>query len=100
MRYSASFGILGLVLAVSAAQLTAGGAIGVAWTLAAGEAYLAVCLLALAVAYGLNHWGIPIENAFRHPGWIQAWDLLLLPYRILARLTFLVLRPCDLTRWT
>src|SRR4051812_46784497 len=95
MRYSALFGILGVALALSAVQLATGGAVGAAWALVAGEAYLATCLLALAVAYGLNHRGFPIEEAFQHPGWMQMWDLLLLPYRILARMTCLVLRRFD-----
>jgi protein-tyrosine phosphatase len=95
MRYSALFGILGVVLAISAVQLAAGGAAGAVWALVAAEAYLAVGLLALAVAYGLSHRGFPIEEAFQHPGWMRVWDLLLPPYRILARMGCLVLRRFD-----
>jgi predicted protein tyrosine phosphatase len=95
MRYAALFGILGTLLAGAAVQSAAGGAVGAAWVLAAAEAYVALCLFAMALAYGLNHWGLPIEWAFQHPGWMQAVDLLLLPYRLLARVTFGVLRRLD-----
>lgn len=95
MRYAALFGILGALLAGAAVQSAAGGAVGAAWVLAAAEGYVAICLFTMAVGYGLSHWGIPIEWAFQHPGWMQAVDLLLLPYRVLARLTLSLARRFD-----
>lgn len=95
MRYAALFGILGTLLAGAAVQSASGGAVGTAWALAAAEAYVALCLFTMALAYWLNHWALPIEWAFQRPGWMQAVDLLLLPYRLLARVTFGVLRRLD-----
>src|SRR5690349_1291200 len=49
MRYAALFGILGTLLAGAAVQSAAEGAVGAAWVLAAGEAYVALCLFTMAL---------------------------------------------------
>src|SRR5829696_564976 len=95
MRYAALFGVLGVILAAAAVQSAAGGAVGVAWVLAAAEAYVALCLFTMALAYGLQDRGVAIEGMFIRRGGRPAVDLLLLPYRLLARLTFVLLRRLD-----
>jgi hypothetical protein len=95
MRYAALFGLLGTTLGLAAAQTAAGGAAGVAWVLIGAEVYVALCLFTMAAAYGLNDRGISLEGAFGHRGWRRGLDLLLLPYRLLARLVFGLLRRLD-----
>jgi diacylglycerol kinase (ATP) len=91
MRYAALFGILGALIAGAAVEA----ADGAAWTLAAAEGYVALGLFTMAVAYGLNDRGVPIEEVLQHPGWMHVVGALVLPYRLLARLTLALLRRFD-----
>ena len=71
MRYAVIFGILGVVLAALACRLTLE-AVGAWWLVVFIEAYLAACLLSLALAYGLRHVGLPVEEVLGHPAWSPA----------------------------
>src|SRR5204863_7926052 len=80
MRYAALFGALGIGLAAAAFESAAGGAVGAARVLAAAEGYVAICLFAMALAYGLHDRGVAVEGMFAHHGGMLLVDLLLLPY--------------------
>jgi hypothetical protein len=95
MRYAALFGTLGLILASAAAQAAVGGATGAAWVAIAVEGYAALCLVTMAVGYGLNDRGVAVDQLLRTRGWGTAVDVLVLPYRVLARVTFALLRRLD-----
>lgn len=95
MRYAALFGVLGILLGCAAMQSAAGVGVSAVGVLAVAEGYVALCLLTMALTYGLNDRGIPLERAFGYFGGRQALGLLLLPYRVLARITLALLRRCD-----
>lgn len=101
MRYAALFGGLGLLLGVAAVQsatkigASAGVNKAVVGLIVAVEAYGALCLLTMALAYGLNDRGVAFEQAWGSPRSMRVLRLLLLPYRVLARITLALLRPFD-----
>jgi hypothetical protein len=94
MRFAIAFGILGVALAVLVVRL-ARGAAGPWWLLVAGEAYLAACLLALAVAYAARQAGVDVEEILVRPGWSPLVRAILLPYLGLAGLTLSLARRID-----
>jgi hypothetical protein len=94
MRFAIVFGLLGLILVVSILRQVRDAA-GAWWLLVAYEAYLAVCILALAVTYGLRHAGLPVEGLFAHPVWSPTHRAILLPYAVLAGLTLYLSRWFD-----
>lgn len=83
MRFMLAFGIMGLVLAAVAIR-QAGQADGAGWLIVAVEAYCAVCLLTLSVAYGLRSAGVDVEELMRRPGASVVLRIVLLPYRVLG----------------
>ena len=87
MRNAAYFALLAATLMASACWLIAQGLVGPAWILAVAETYSAICLFAMAIAYGLNDCGVAVEGLFRHRRLTWGIDLLILPYRLLARVT-------------
>ncbi len=87
MRYAVVFGILGILLAQGAIQAASTDSGAILRAIACAEAYLALSLFTLAFAYLFDHLSVPVEGLFQHPVWMRVIDLLLLPYRLLARLT-------------
>ncbi len=59
------------------------------------EVYGALCLLTMALAYGLNDRGVAFERAWGSQRSMRVLRLLLLPYRVLARITLALLRRFD-----
>src|SRR4051794_6061580 len=96
LRYAAFFGLLGALLAmatVASAPLAV--SVPAAWLLVAVEAYLALGLAVVCLAYVLNHYGVPIEETLRPPRRTPWLDGLFLPYRLLAWATVELLRRRD-----
>ena len=91
VRFAVVFGILGVVLAALACRL-AREAVGAWWLVALIEAYLAACLLLLALAYGLRHGGLPVEDVLGHPAWSPLLRVLLMPYLALGATTLYLSR--------
>ena len=89
MRLAVAFAILGSVLVGMAVRL-ATQASGAGWLLVALVADLAICLLTLALVYGLRHAGIPVEDRLRRPLWAPVLRVLLLPYHALAGLVLYI----------
>ncbi|SIO33904.1 Dual specificity phosphatase, catalytic domain [Singulisphaera sp. GP187] len=95
MRYAALFGVLGILLGCAAVQRVAGAGVSAVWGIAVVEGYVALGLLTMALAHGLNDRGIALEQVFGSVRGRQTLGLLLLPYRALARITLAVLRRFD-----
>ena len=89
MRLTVAFAILGSVLVGMTVPL-ATQASGAGWLLVALLADLAICLLTLALVYGLRHAGIPVEDRLRRPLWAPVLRVLLLPYHALAGLVLYI----------
>jgi hypothetical protein len=83
MRLAVAFAILGAILIGLAVRLAIH-SMGAGWLLVAFVAYLATCLLTLALVYGLRSAGIPVEDRLRRPRWAPVCRVLLLPYHALA----------------
>ena len=95
MRYAVVFGILGLLLLVGAGQSISADPGPLSWAIGGTEAYLALSLFTLSLAYLLDHFSLPVEAVFRHPVWTRLIGLLLLPYRLLAGITIALARRFD-----
>jgi hypothetical protein len=95
LRYSMVLGLLGAAFLALAAGTSSGGRPELAWAFAGVEGYCGVSLLALAVAYALQHRGVAVERGFQHPVWARGLDALLLPYRVLAWAVVAVARRVD-----
>ena len=91
MKYAVVFTWLAFALAWLASSSAEAGE----WWVSLVEAYLAIGLLALAIAYGLKQAGMAVEEVARHPRWTASLHLLLAPYRGLAWLSLAVTRPID-----
>jgi hypothetical protein len=94
MRFAIVFGLLGLILIVLILRQVRDAA-GAWWLLVAFEAYLAVCILALAVTYGLRDAGLPVEDLFAHPVWSPILRAILFPYIVFAGFTLYLSRWFD-----
>ena len=77
------------------AQRLAHEASGAWWLLFALETYLAVCLLTLAVLYGLRHVGWAVEDVSLRSRWSPLVRAILLPYLALAGLVLSLARQID-----
>jgi hypothetical protein len=91
MRFALSFSLTAVVFGMLAIQ-QAGQATGLGWLLVYGEAYLAICFVALATVYGLRAAGVSVEGVLVRPVWSPIIRALLLPYLVLGGVTLYVSR--------
>jgi hypothetical protein len=91
MRFTVAFGILGIFLAGLAIRLGEE-AHGAWWIIVGLEAYASICLLALAVIYGLRNRRLGIERLLIRPVWSPVFHVILLPYLVLGATSLYVHR--------
>jgi len=94
MRFVLAFGLCGTALAALAVRL-ARQATGVWWVLVAVEVYFAVCLVSVAVAYGLREMGLGVEDYLLLPGWSLLIRTALMPYLAVGAITLYLARWFD-----